>query len=73
MVFPQVSGIMFTTDPVTGNREIISVNASYGIGEALVSGIVSADLYQVRADKLLKKQIAKIMPLIKFWMGRRYV
>ncbi len=59
MVFPDVSGIMFTADPVTGNRKIISIDASYGIGEALVSGIVSADLYQVRADKIYKKQIAR--------------
>ena len=59
MVFPQVSGIMFTADPVTGNRKIVSVDASFGLGEALVSGIVSADLYQVRADKIVKKQIAR--------------
>ncbi|AGL00601.1 rifamycin-inactivating phosphotransferase [Desulfoscipio gibsoniae] len=59
MVFPEVSGIMFTADPVTGNRKIVSIDASFGLGEALVSGVVSADLYQVRADKLIKKQIAK--------------
>jgi len=59
MVFPEVSGIMFTADPVTGNRKTVSINASFGLGEALVSGIVSADLYQIRADKLLKKQIAR--------------
>ncbi|KJS13515.1 MAG: phosphoenolpyruvate synthase [Peptococcaceae bacterium BRH_c8a] len=59
MVFPEVSGIMFTADPVTGNRKIVSIDASFGLGEALVSGIVSADLYQVRADKLIKKQIAR--------------
>ncbi len=59
MVFPEVSGIMFTADPVTGNRRIVSIDASFGLGEALVSGIVSADLYQVKADKLIKKQVAK--------------
>ncbi|SHK55047.1 rifamycin-inactivating phosphotransferase [Desulforamulus aeronauticus] len=59
MVFPEVSGIMFTAEPVTGNRKIVSIDASFGLGEALVSGIVSADLYQVRANKLIKKQIAK--------------
>ena len=59
MVFPDVSGIMFTADPVTGNRKIVSIDASFGLGEALVSGIVSADLYKVRADQLLKKQIAR--------------
>lgn len=59
MVLPEVSGIMFTADPVTGNRRIVSIDASFGLGEALVSGIVSADLYQVKSDALVKKQIAK--------------
>ncbi len=47
MVFPEVSGIMFTADPVTGHRQIVSIDASYGLGEALVSGLVSADLYKI--------------------------
>ncbi|KJS65986.1 MAG: phosphoenolpyruvate synthase [Peptococcaceae bacterium BICA1-7] len=59
MVFPEVAGIMFTADPVTGNRKIVAIDASFGLGEALVSGIVSADLYQVKEDKLVKKKIAR--------------
>jgi phosphoenolpyruvate synthase/pyruvate phosphate dikinase len=59
MIFPDVSGIMFTADPVTGNRKIISIDASFGLGEALVSGLVSADLYQVKSDKIIHKQIAR--------------
>ncbi|MGB0387806.1 MAG: phosphoenolpyruvate synthase [Ardenticatenaceae bacterium] len=47
MVFPEVSGIMFTADPVSGNRQTVSIDASYGLGEALVSGLVSADLYKI--------------------------
>jgi rifampicin phosphotransferase len=47
MVFPEVSGILFTADPVSGNRKIMSVDASYGLGEALVAGLVSPDLYKV--------------------------
>lgn len=58
MVFPEVSGIMFTADPVTGHRKTISIDASFGLGEALVSGIVSADLYQVLSGQIAKKQIA---------------
>ncbi|MBA4495198.1 phosphoenolpyruvate synthase [Paenactinomyces guangxiensis] len=58
MVFPEVSGIMFTADPVTGHRETVSIDAGFGLGEALVSGIVSADLYQVIAGNITKKQIA---------------
>lgn len=59
MVFPEVSGIMFTADPITGHRKTISIDASFGLGEALVSGLVSADLYQVRFDEIIKKQIFK--------------
>lgn len=59
MVFPEVSGIMFTADPITGHRKTISIDASFGLGEALVSGIVTADLYQVRSGKIIKKQISK--------------
>ncbi len=47
MVHPEVSGILFTADPVTGDRTVCSVDASYGLGEALVSGLVNADLYRV--------------------------
>ncbi len=47
MVQSDVSGIMFTADPVSGNRNIVSIDAGFGLGEALVSGLVSADLFRV--------------------------
>ncbi|MCA9873857.1 MAG: hypothetical protein KC441_09385 [Anaerolineales bacterium] len=47
MVLPDVSGILFTADPLTGARHVASIDASYGLGEALVAGLVSADLYKV--------------------------
>ncbi|MEM5790327.1 MAG: PEP/pyruvate-binding domain-containing protein, partial [Syntrophobacteraceae bacterium] len=59
MIFPEVSGIMFTADPVTGNRNTVSIDAGFGLGEAFVSGIVSADLYQVRDGRIIKMQIAE--------------
>lgn len=59
MIFPEVSGIMFTADPITGNRHVVSIDASFGLGEALVSGLVSADLYQVRDGKIIQKKIAE--------------
>ncbi len=58
MVFPQASGILFTADPVTGNRKIASVEASFGLGEALVSGLVNADVYTVRDSQVTARQIA---------------
>ncbi|WP_232331062.1 MULTISPECIES: phosphoenolpyruvate synthase [unclassified Thermoactinomyces] len=59
MVFPEASGIMFTADPVTGHRRTVSIDAGFGLGEALVSGIVTADLYKVRDYEIIQKQIAK--------------
>ena len=52
MVLPTVSGILFTADPVSGHRHIATIDASYGLGEALVSGIVSADLYKMDKRRL---------------------
>ena len=45
MVFPQVAGILFTADPVSSNRKVVSIDASFGLGEALVAGLVNADSY----------------------------
>jgi rifampicin phosphotransferase len=59
MVLPEVSGIMFTADPITGRRKTVSIDASFGIGEALVSGLVTADLYQVRSGAIVTKRIAR--------------
>jgi pyruvate,water dikinase len=58
MVFPQASGILFTADPMTSNRKLLSVDASFGLGEALVSGLVSADCYQVQEGVIVDKRIA---------------
>ncbi|WP_211749332.1 phosphoenolpyruvate synthase [Paenibacillus sp. Marseille-Q4541] len=58
MVFPQVSGILFTADPITSNRKLLSIDASFGLGEALVSGLVSADCYKVQDEKIVEKRIA---------------
>jgi len=42
----QVSGVMFTTDPVSG-RDVIVIEAAYGLGEGVVSGVVDVDRYYV--------------------------
>ena len=58
MVFPEASGILFTADPVTSNRKVLSIDASFGLGEALVSGLVSADNYKVKEGKITETMIA---------------
>src|SRR3954467_14436411 len=57
MVFPHAAGILFTADPVTGNRKVASVEASFGLGEALVSGLVSPDVYTVRDGEVVARTI----------------
>src|SRR5438105_9998125 len=58
MVFPQAAGILFTADPVTGNRKVASVEASFGLGEALVSGLVNPDVYKLRDGEIVAKAVA---------------
>jgi len=57
MVFPQAAGILFTADPVTSNRRVATVDAAWGLGEALVSGVVSGDVYTVRDDEVVAKTV----------------
>ena len=58
MVLPDASGILFTADPITSNRKVLSIDASFGLGEALVSGLVPADNYKVRDEEITDKIIA---------------
>jgi len=57
MVFPQAAGILFTADPVTANREVLSIDAGFGLGEAVVSGRVNADNYKVYNGEIIDKRI----------------
>ncbi|RPD39355.1 phosphoenolpyruvate synthase [Chitinophaga barathri] len=58
MVFPQAAGIMFTADPVSSNRKILSIDAGFGLGEAMVSGLVSADNYKVSDGTITARKIS---------------
>jgi rifampicin phosphotransferase len=58
MVFPDAAGILFTADPVTSNRKVVSVEAGFGLGEALVSGRVNPDTFKVRDGVVIAKAVA---------------
>jgi phosphoenolpyruvate synthase/pyruvate phosphate dikinase len=58
MVFPYAAGILFTADPVTGNRKVATVEASFGLGEALVSGLVNPDVLTVRDGRIVAAAVA---------------
>ncbi|MFA5629015.1 MAG: phosphoenolpyruvate synthase [Dehalococcoidales bacterium] len=61
MIASVTSGVMFTVEPVTSNTREIVIEAIYGLGEGLVSGEVTPDLYIVDKEKLsiLSKRISK--------------
>ncbi|QIQ02100.1 rifamycin-inactivating phosphotransferase [Streptomyces liangshanensis] len=58
MVLPDASGVLFTADPVTGHRRTATVDAGLGLGEALVSGLVTPDVFTVRDGEVVARSIA---------------
>ena len=47
MVYPDVAGVIFSINPITESKDEIIINASYGLGESIVSGIVTPDTFIV--------------------------
>lgn len=50
MVDSERSGVMFTADPATGDRDVVVIEAAFGLGEVVVSGQVEPDTYRVAKD-----------------------
>lgn len=61
MVPADISGILFTANPTNGIREEMLVNASYGLGEAIVSNVVTPDLFRINRKycSLLEQKISQ--------------
>jgi phosphohistidine swiveling domain-containing protein len=57
MVQSAVSGVMFTANPVTGTRDQIVIDASPGLGEAVVSGAVNPDRFVVDGGEIVEKRL----------------
>ena len=57
MVQSAVSGVMFTANPVTGTRDQIVIDASPGLGEAVVSGAVNPDHFVVDGREIVEKRL----------------
>lgn len=75
MLEPEVAGIAFSAHPVTGARGELLVNASYGLGEAIVSGRVTPDTFTLRRDgfEVLEAAIgAKTERVVPSDQGIRY-
>lgn len=67
MVTSDTSGIMFTIDPVTSDKNKIMIEAIYGLGEYIVQGIVTPDHYEVDKGSLVitQKTVEKQTKLLK--------
>lgn len=61
MVFADAAGILFTADPLNGNRRVVSIDAGPGLGDALVAGLVNADVYTVRDGVIDRVGIGRVL------------
>jgi pyruvate,water dikinase len=53
MISSEASGVMFTANPLTASTEEFTINSSWGLGEAVVQGIVTPDEFTVRHDPIV--------------------
>jgi len=58
MVAARAAGVLFTADPLSGDRTLASLEAVPGLGEALVAGSVEPDAYAVRDDRIQTRSVA---------------
>ena len=59
MLEPEVAGVAFGADPVTGDAEVCVISSVYGLGEGLVSGELDADTFTLRGDRIERNIIQK--------------
>ena len=52
LVSAEVAAVVFSANPVTGNRDEVMINASWGLGESIVGGTVTPDTFIVRKSDL---------------------
>lgn len=57
LVAAEASGIMFTSDPVNNDRDTICIDANFGLGESIVSGVANADHYRVQHGVICSKRV----------------
>ncbi|MDO5708284.1 MAG: phosphoenolpyruvate synthase [Andreesenia angusta] len=66
MVESKISGVMFTANPINSNKNEIMINASWGLGEAVVSGIVTPDEFVFDKEKsaITEREIADKLTMV---------
>jgi len=74
LVPAEVAGILFTADPMTGDRDQAVITAAWGLGESIVGGMVTPDSYWVSkvTGDVVKREIAdKQVMTVRFDGGTR--
>ena len=61
LVFADAAGVMFTANPIDGKRDEIMITATWGLGEAIVSGVVTPDTLTVSkpTGRMIRRDIAE--------------
>ena len=62
MIHPLCSGVLYTTDPVNPDRKEIIINAVWGLGQLLVDGVISADIFVLDRSnglRIKRKEVAE--------------
>lgn len=62
MVEPDVAGVLFTVDPVSGRKDQMIVESAFGLGESVVAGVVTPDHYVIARDGRLKAKSIAVQP-----------
>ena len=60
MIAAKLAGVAFSSNPINGIRNEILINASYGLGEAIVSGEVNPDQYAInkKTGEIIEEEIS---------------
>jgi rifampicin phosphotransferase len=71
MIASEVAGVLFTANPVNGSREESVINASWGLGESIVSGLVTPDMFIVRKSDgaIVSRVVSDKQSLIEYQAG----
>ncbi|MFZ5446357.1 MAG: phosphoenolpyruvate synthase [Myxococcota bacterium] len=57
MLAPRASGVLFTADPLSGNRKVSAIEATPGVGEPLVAGRTTPDVFRVREGVIVERKV----------------
>lgn len=69
MVFSKAAGVIFTLNVSNGDRNVVLIEAGYGLGELVVQGTITPDEYLV--DKATLKIVSKSVPVKKIQLIRK--